>query len=100
MNKKLFSLSIFTVALTVAFVFSAPGRTMAADGTNAGSSYNQGDNYNHRGYIENRSANSFGEEWATNGAREDRDTDKDRHIQRQIPDFQIYGLQGNWKGAY
>jgi hypothetical protein len=97
MNKKL---SIFTIAFAVVFVFSAPNGTTAADGTNAGSSYNQGDNYNHRGYIENRSANSFGDEWATNGFRTDRDTDKDRHIQRQIPDFQIYGLQGNWKGAY
>jgi hypothetical protein len=101
MNKKLFSLSIFTIALAVAFVFSAPNGAKAADGTKAaGSNYNQGGNYNHRGYIENRSANSFGEEWATNGSRTHRDTDKDRYIQRQIPDFQIYGLQGNWKGAY
>ena len=101
MNKKLFSLSLFTIALAVAFVFSAPNGVKAADGTNAaGGNYNQGGNYNHRGYIENRSANSFGEEWATNGIRTHRDTDKDRYIQRQIPDFQIYGLQGNWKGAY
>ena len=95
MNKKLFSLSIFTIALAVAFVFSAPNGAKAADGTNAA-----GSNYNHRGYIENRSANLFGEDWATNGGRTRRDMDKDRYIQRQIPDFQVYGLQGNWKGAY
>jgi hypothetical protein len=95
MNRKLFSLSIFTIALAVAFVFSAPGFAKAADGTNAARSNN-----NHRGYIENRSANSFGEDWATNGYGTRRDMDKDRHIRRQIPDFQIYGLQGNWKGAY
>ncbi len=96
MNKKLFSLSVFTIALAVAFVFSAPKGAKAADGINAAVS-----NHNHRGYIENRFANSFGEDWATNGgAGAHRDTDKDRHIQRQIPDFQIYGLQGNWKGAY
>jgi len=89
MNKKLFSLSIFTIALALAFVLSAPNGANAA-----------GSNYNHRGYIENRSANSFGEDWATNGASTHRDMDKDRHIQKQIPDFQIYGLQGNWKGAY
>ena len=69
MNKKLFSLSLFTIALAVAFMFSAPNGVKAADGTNAaGGNYNQGGNYNHRGYIENRSANSFGEEWATNGS--------------------------------
>ena len=95
MNKKLFSLFIFTIALAVAFVFSAPSGAKAAD-----SNYNQRGNYNHRGHIENRSANSFGEEWATNEVRTPRDTDKDKHIQKQIPDFQIYGLQGNWKGAY
>ncbi len=101
MNKKLFSLSISTIALAMAFVFSAPNGAKAADVTNAaGSSYNQGEYYNHRGYIENRSANSFGEDWATNGGLTRRDMDKDRHIQKQIPDFQVYGLQGNWKGAY
>lgn len=94
-------MSILIIVLTVAFVFSAPDRANAADVTNAaGGNYNQDSNYNHRGYIENRSANSFGEEWATNGGRTHRDKDKDRYIQRQIPDFQIYGLQGNWKGAY
>ena len=62
MNKKLFSLSVFTIALAVAFVFSAPKGAKAADSINAAVS-----NHNHRGYIENRSANSFGEDWATNG---------------------------------
>jgi hypothetical protein len=94
MSKKLFSLSIFTIALAAAFMFSAPDCAKAADGTNVAR------NNSHRGYIENRSANSFGEDWATNGYGTRRDMDKDRYIRRQIPDFQIYGLQGNWKGAY
>ncbi|MGC9965557.1 MAG: hypothetical protein ABSE08_09135 [Syntrophobacteraceae bacterium] len=92
MYKKLLSLSIFTIAFAVSFVFWAPNGTMAAC-----SSY-------HEGYID--SANSFADDydWAANraGPARDMDRDMDRGEDRamQPPLFQSYGLQGDWRGQY
>jgi hypothetical protein len=85
MSKKLLSLSIFAIALAVAFVFWAPNGTMAED------------NNNHAGYM--NSPNSFGDSWdsATNNAGEHFDRDRDRATEPP-PIFKSYGLQGDWRG--
>ena len=80
MNKKLFSLSIFTIAFAMAFVFSAPFGTMAAS-----------DNYNEP-FI--GSTNLFGVDEADNGAMA---RDRDRDI-APVLNFGSYGLQGDWAG--
>ncbi len=86
MDKKLLSLSIFTIPLAVAFVFWAPGGSMAA-----GNSY-------HPGY--NESANTFEDnDWAGTRIETAHDGDKDKAMQ-PLPHFQAYGLQGDWSGQH
>ena len=86
MSKKLLSLSVFTIALAAAFVFWAPSGTMAAGGD-----YQEG-------YM--NSPNSFASDhgWNAEGAGTslDRDYDRDRGRAMQPPQFQGYGLQGDW----
>ena len=79
MNKRLFSLSIVTIAFAMVFSFTAPNVTSAA-----------GDNYN---YILIDAVNVFGADEAVNGIEpgSDRDVGPDLN-------FQSYGLQGNWAG--
>ncbi|MGA3116730.1 MAG: hypothetical protein ABSF90_20095 [Syntrophobacteraceae bacterium] len=86
MDRKLLSLPVFTIALAVAFVFWAPGGSMAA-----GSSY-------HPGY--NESANTFEDnDWAGTRAETTHDRETDRSVQPP-PYFQSYGLQGDWRGQH
>ncbi|MGO9020522.1 MAG: hypothetical protein ACLQVJ_19455 [Syntrophobacteraceae bacterium] len=80
MNKKLFSLSIFTIALAMAFVFSAPNVTRAAS-----------DNYNDQ-FV--GITNLLGVDEAHNGAGA---RDRDR---APVVNFQTYGLQGDWAGQH
>jgi hypothetical protein len=77
---KLFSLSIITIALAMAFVITAPNLTMAIS-----------DNYNDEMVG---SANLFGVDEANNVTGPiDRDRDRAPDL-----DFQTYGLQGDWAG--
>jgi len=80
MNKKLFSLSIFAVALAMAFVFSAPIVTMAAS-----------DNYNDQ-FVGITNLLGVDEAHYGIGAR-----DRDR---APVVNFQTYGLQGDWAGQH
>ena len=79
MNKKLFGLSIFAIALAAAFVFTAPGGAMAAS-----------DNYNGT-FL--GSVNLIGVDEADSGIAIDRDKDVAPGLT-----FQSYGLKGDWEG--
>ena len=80
MNKKLFSLSVFAIALAAVFVFTAPGGAIAAS-----------DNYNNA-YL--GSANLIGVDEADNGIAA---IDRDRDIAPPVI-FQSYGLNDSWAG--
>jgi len=80
MNKKLFGLSIFAIALASVFVFTAPGGAVAAS-----------DNYNNA-FV--GSANLIGIDEADNAVAVDRDKDI-----APVLNFQTYGLQGNWEAG-
>jgi hypothetical protein len=83
MSKKIFSLSIFTIALAMAFVFSAPIVTRAAS-----------DNYNDpfTGIT-----NLVGIDEATSNVSSFHDRDRDNARDSKFPS---YGLQGNWAGQH
>ncbi|SPF49779.1 exported hypothetical protein [Syntrophobacter sp. SbD1] len=79
MNKKIFSLSLFAIALAGLFLFAAPNGSIAAS-----------DNYNN---TFSGSINHFGVDEAYNGgALAGRDYDRPSK-----PDFQSYGLHGDWE---
>jgi len=78
MNNKLFSLTIFAVALAVASMVTVPGVMAAVS-----------DNYN---AVFIGTPDLFGVDEATNTA-----SDRDRDISPPALDFSTYGLQGNWE---
>jgi hypothetical protein len=80
MNKRLFSLSIFAIALAAVFVSTVPSITMAAS-----------DNYNNA-YV--GSTNLFGVDEATSGITAPVDRDRDIDAGLIHPS---YGLKGSWE---
>jgi len=87
MSRKLFGLSIFTIVFAAAFVFWAPNNVMGTGSDNQ------------EGYM--TSPNSFADDYgwgAGGGQTRDRDYDRDRGGMMQPPQFQPYGLQGDWSG--
>ena len=79
MNKRLFSLSIVTIALAMVFSFTTPNVTLAA-----------GDNYND---VFIGASNLFGVDEAVNGTEPNSDRDVGPGVE-----FQSYGLRGDWVG--
>ncbi len=83
MSKKLFSLSIFTIALAMAFVFSAPIVTRAAS-----------DNFDDQ-FLGESNLVGIDEPTSPVTPLHNRDRDNGRDFK-----FPSYGLQGNWAGQH